>query len=68
MTMNYQSDRTTRRMRWTARIVGTAAAVFWLIKGIGHAVADPWPPQAEGLVLAVLMIAALAGFLVVWWR
>ena len=70
MAENDRSSRRGNRLRWTARIIGTLLAGFWLFAGIASGIAEPapWPLPWESMVMAALMIVSVAGVLIAWWR
>ncbi len=64
-------DRTTKWLRWLARGLGTLAAAFWLFSliasGLGDAISRV-PLTLEGAVLGALVIVAVVGVALAWWR
>lgn len=58
--------------KWTARILGTLIAGFWLLMFIGYAIGgDPYadPSQAhEGYGVAILGGILIAGVIVAWFK
>ena len=60
-------------MRITGRVIGLIAAVFALMFLIGGALDETLSEEAEGIeiagiLLAVLLVIALAGSILSWWR
>ena len=61
--------RLAKPMRWTARAIALAGAMFFLAMLIGAATTDGSEPiTTEGILLGVLGVIALAGCVVSWWR
>ncbi len=65
-------DRTTKWLRWLARGLGTLAAAFWVVFGlIAHGVGDlisGVPLTLEGALLGALVIFAVVGVIIAWWK
>jgi hypothetical protein len=65
-----QSDRITGLVRWIARILGTAAAVFWVLaltaSAIGEASQGLFKFTLVGLVLGSLNLMAAIGAVLAW--
>jgi hypothetical protein len=62
-----------RRMRLTGRVIGLVAAGFFLVFLIGEAIGEALTEGSEaielaGILLAVLIVIALAGSILSWWR
>ena len=62
-----------RRMRLTGRAIGLIAAGFFLVFLIGGAIdealtEEPEAITIEGILLGVLIVIALAGSILSWWR
>ena len=72
MTNPNTDDRTTKRVRRTARAIGTFAGAYWLLAVIGSFIAEMLSNSArltlEGVILGILVIAAALGVLVAWRR
>ena len=71
--MDSKQYRLATRMRWAARVIGLAAAGFFLTMLIGSAIAEVLteglePITIEGVLLGILGVIALAGCIVSWWR
>lgn len=65
---NLKNDRTTKILRWIARIIGSISVAFFLLMGIGEAVcgSDPW--TWESLMVVSFAIILTAGVLISWWK
>jgi len=65
-------DRATKRIRRTARAIGSFAAAYWLLAVIGGFIAELLSNSArltlEGVIIGILVIAAALGVLVAWRR
>jgi len=70
--INYTGDRTTKWMRWIARGTGSLVGVLCLLIGIAEVIWGHTPPSPEasrqGAMLAGLVIFAVLGVLIAWWR
>ena len=71
--MESKQYRLAKRMRLAARVIGLLAAGGFLIGLIALAIIDVqakgWEAfEIEGILLAVLVVIALAGSIVSWWR
>ena len=56
-------------MRWAARAIGLVAALFFVFMLIGSAVSDGvGPMDVESSTMVLLVVVALAGCIVSWWR
>ena len=70
--MDSKQYRLAKRMRWAARIIGLAAAVFLLVMLIGGALAEglgqDLTEAIQGISLGVLGLIALTGSILSWWR
>ena len=70
---NKKYARAAEAFRLTGRIIGLIVAVFILIFLIGESTSDiageGWETiTASGIVLGVLMLIALAGCIISWWK
>jgi len=64
-----QSATISHRIRWAARGLGTLAGAVWLLAIIGSAVVEPPDARAtEGVVLAILVVMAVGGVVLAWFR
>ena len=67
-----KQQRLAKRIRWAARIIGLLAAAFFLVFLIGEIVIFMAMQQEMGLIRgvlnAMLVIVAVAGCIVSWWR
>jgi hypothetical protein len=61
-------DRGMKRMRFTARGIGSLVAAFWLFAGIASAIAEPGPWTLESVIMAGLITTSVLGVLIAWWR
>lgn len=65
-------DRPTKWMRWIARGIGSLVGVLCLLIGITEVIWGHTPPSPEaslqGAMLAGLVIIAVLGVLIAWWR
>ena len=70
--ISYTGDRTTKWIRWIARGIGSLVAVLCLLIGIAEVIWSHTPPSPEasqqGAMLAGLVIFAVLGVLIAWWR
>jgi len=55
-------------LRWVARGLGTLAAAWWVLAGVGHGLAGDEPWTAESTVLVVLVAVNVLGVILAWWR
>jgi len=55
-------------MRWIACGIGSLVGVLLLLVGIVSVTFGPTPWALEGAVLAGLVIFAVLGILIAWWR
>lgn len=64
----YTGDRTKKRMRWIARGIGSLVGALWIFIGITDAIwaREPW--TLEGAILSGLVIIAVLGVIIAWWR
>lgn len=51
---------------WTARILGTLTAAFWLLAVIVSDLSEPW--SNEAFVLTALVIMSAGDVALAWWR
>ncbi|MCG2769541.1 MAG: hypothetical protein ABIK79_03620 [Chloroflexota bacterium] len=61
-------DKATKRIRWIARGLGSLAAAYSLLMGIGYGITEPGPLTGEGAMMAVLITTSVVGVIVAWWR
>ena len=64
----YTGDRAAKWVRWIARGIGSLVGGLFLLIGIASAIFDPTPWSLEGAMLAGLVIFAVLGILIAWWR
>ena len=57
-----------KRIGWIARGLGTLAGAWWSLSGMAHLIWGREPWTAEGALLAVLIVANVAGVVLAWWR
>jgi hypothetical protein len=65
---NHSAERTTRRIRRTARGIGAFVAAYCLVMGIGYGIAEPEPLALENVIMAVLISASVLGIFIGWRR
>ena len=69
MTTESSQQRTAKRMKWTARIIGLLIAVGFLTVLILEGLAESGEAiETAGILVVVLNAVALAGCLLSWWR
>jgi hypothetical protein len=61
-------DRTTKRIRRIARGLGSLAAAYSLLMGIGYGITEPGPLTGESAMMAGLITTSVVGVIVAWWR
>ena len=71
--MENRRYRLARRMRFTGRVIGLVAAGFFLAFMIGEAIGEALKGlgpimEIEGILLGILIVIALAGGILSWWR
>ena len=59
-------ERTTKAIRWTARIFGTLIVLFWLFVAFVSGITDPSEPEIESIIMAILILGTTSGVLVAW--
>ncbi len=64
----HAGDRAAKWMRWLARGIGSLIGGLFLLILIASAIFDPTPWSLEGAMLAGLVIFAVLGILISWWR
>ena len=65
--MENKQYRLAKRMRWTVRVIGLGAAVFFVTMLIGEVLTEGLEPiTIEGILLGVLGAVGLAGCIVSW--
>ncbi|MBU4482790.1 MAG: hypothetical protein L6416_07225 [Candidatus Omnitrophica bacterium] len=63
------SDRTAKRIRWAARVIGITAGAFWVISLIASSIAEfGTPVPIEGFILAGLVAINVIGIITAWWK
>ena len=63
------SDRTDKRIRWAARVIGIIVGAFWVISLIASSIAEfGTPVPIEGFILAGLITINVAGVIIAWWK
>lgn len=65
---NHSAERTTRRIRRTARGIGAFVAAYCLFMGIGYGIAEPEPLALENVIMTVLITASVLGICIGWRR
>jgi len=60
--------KTTKWIRWTARVIGTLIVAFWVLMGLGYAFSDTEEWTWESAVITVLIITSAVGLIIAWWR
>jgi len=68
MTDNNRGERLALVMRWTARVLGTLVGGVYLFVLIVSAFDGSEPLTLEGAILGVLILVAVLGVVMVWWR
>lgn len=64
-----RDNRLVRRTRWTARVIGTIAAVFFVGMLLVSAISEGVKPLTiESGTLALLGVVSLSGCIASWWR
>jgi len=61
-------DKATKRIRWTARVLGSLAAAYSLLMGVGYGITEPGPLTGESAMMAMLITTSVVGVIVAWWR
>jgi hypothetical protein len=59
-------DRTTKTLRWIARIFGTLIVLFWLIVALAYGTLEPSELGAEDIMMAILVVGTTIGVLLAW--
>ena len=63
------NDRTAKRIRWAARVIGIIIGAFWTISLIASSIAEfGTPVPIEGFILAGLITINVAGVIIAWWK
>jgi len=63
------SDRTGKRIRWAARVIGIIAGTFWVVSLIVSSIAEFGAPvPIEGLILTGLITVNVAGVIIALWK
>ena len=63
------SDKATKQIRWTARIIGSLIVAFWLFMSIGYAIVESEETWTwESSVMAILVFTSTIGFIIAWKR
>ena len=69
MTTESSQQRTAKRIRWTARVIGLLIAVGFLTVLVLEGLSESGEAiETAGILLVVLNAVALAGCLLSWWR
>ena len=66
-----KKDRMTAILRWTARIIGTIVALFWVLMTIASGIAESSGLTLEGFVIAIMVAGTTIGVFIAWtneWR
>jgi hypothetical protein len=63
-----RDDRTTRWMRWIARVLGSLVAAYWLLMGLAYGLGETQAWGAEDRIMAGLLTASVVGVALAWWR
>jgi hypothetical protein len=65
-------NRWTAIARWSARVIGSLASVYWTLvliaSGLAELTSNAEPPAPEGAVLSGLVVASVLGVLLAWRR
>jgi hypothetical protein len=67
--MNNQTvryERTTRVLRWIARIFGTLIVLLWLIVALAYGIGEPSEQRTEDIIMAILVVGTTIGVLLAW--
>jgi hypothetical protein len=59
-------DRTTKTLRWIARIFGTLIVLLWLIVALAYGTLEPSELGAEDIMMAILVVGTTIGVLLAW--
>ncbi len=63
------NDRTAKRIRWAARVIGIIVGAFWVISLIASSIAEfGTPVLIEGYILAGLVTINVTGVIIAWWK
>jgi hypothetical protein len=62
------AERTTQRIRRTARGIGAFVAAYCLFMGIGYGIAEPEPLALENVIMTVLITTSVLGIFIGWRR
>ena len=63
------NDRTAKRIRWAARVIGIIIGAFWIMSLIASSIAEfGTPVPIEGFILAGLITINMAGVIIAWWK
>ena len=65
---NNKAKRMRQIARWVGAIVGAIFLFIFISEGIIEAVTGENPPGIEGIILAGLVIIAIVGIVIAWWR
>ncbi|HEX76207.1 MAG TPA: hypothetical protein G4O12_06455, partial [Dehalococcoidia bacterium] len=70
-----KQQRVAKRLRWSGRILSLVVAAFsliaYLVSGVAEFLTEGWEvvsADIQGLILALLTAAALAGSILSWWH
>ena len=70
-----KQQRVAKRLRWSGRILSLVVAVFsliaFIVSGVAEFLTEGWEvvsADIQGLILALLTAAALAGSILSWWH
>lgn len=61
-----QYDRTTKILRWIARILGTLIVLFWLVVALAYGTGEPSEQGLEDIIMTILVVGTTIGILLAW--
>jgi amino acid transporter len=59
-------ERTTKVLRWIARIFGTLIVLLWLIVALAYRTGEPSEQGTEDIIMAILVVGTTIGVLLAW--